>query len=534
MDITLQIGVAAAKPLADFGLSAAVLTQNHQAADTLSLTVPQRYEAAPLIAPFTRCILRVDGVVRFVGWCDEEPAQVAGNAEAMSYTLRGPWRLLERAPYRAAAKIGGTLVPASSGRLTLGGEATVGGWVQRTVRAQVIALLNSVALDYVMPDGLMDFQHPQEDRVDDYPGILLRALLGFAPGTVLWWTYSGTTPVLNFGDSGTMSITRTLTATDLMAAPISPLYSALVRNVSVVYLSDVGGVAARAVQDIPAAGDGLAYGSDRDALYTFQIGSQPVPGIAFASALAAWAQRLHVAASPSFLGLSWDRHPGEQWGFGGKFSRLAGKRTTCQQIVRDLFRHTESLTLGPPPAPAFLSKRVTGSNGDSSSGGDDPSGSVSITVAAAGGGLDTSKATWSVGERGGAGNGSADLPPGSYVVVFHPAYDTDSHKLFFAPSVPVTVTDGGSTSASGTYEPLSQLVLASAGHTLDISSTDIQLFQEGTDEGFFASDNGWMQLKNGSKQVYLDATDVPDDDTVKALAGSNNYASLTATEDCEE
>jgi len=492
MSTTLQIGGGAPKTLDDHGFCGAVLTLTQFGLDTLKLTISRPFELTPIIEGFEKCILRVDGDVRFVGWRDAEPSKVSAESERMEYVLSGPWRLLERKPFKGDNKVGAGIVGTSSGMITLGakwvstvvGEETVITTSKVTIEEQLVEILDFArastgnAFDYNLDDlpaEFLDYDHVNEERVDDYPGVLVRALLGYAPGTVMWWTYEDgedLIPILNFGDSATMEIARTLTVATLLQTPVQPMDSSLAATIEVVYLHRVADVTTRTVHTINPAGDALIVNNsllssdvDRDALYSFSIGDQAVPDVKFAEALGRWAQRLHITGTPQFLGLTWGRLPGEQWTFGGKFARYAGKRATCQQVVRDIFRRVETVVLGAPPPPALLGKRVNQSTPESTDatpgtgggggggGGEEETGTVNVRIFGLPSGL-ISTAVWTVGESGGTGENAVDLPAGTYSAVFEFVFDTANGKLYVAPPKSVEVVAEGSVNADADYEEI--------------------------------------------------------------------------------
>jgi hypothetical protein len=479
VNVALKIGEAAARPIGDYGFSTVLLTLTHQGIDTLQLTIERRFEEAQLIPAFTKCVLTVDGVVRFIGWRDSQPTHISARSQTVTYMLAGPWRWLERKPYLATSRTGGGLLAASSGLVTLGAKWVVGEGATITgeksaIREQLEEILekaaSNVAGEFIsglveMDEEFLDWTHPNEQRIDDTPGALIRALMGFAPGTVIWWSYvedgGEIKPCLNFGDAGEMDITQTLTVADLILTPLEPMEAQLVGKVRVIYFQDSGGTTVRSEVVKEAAGDALAANSDLERAYTFNLGSQPVPSARFADKLAEWAQRLHIAGQPVFNAITWARLPGEQWGFGGKFASLAGKRATCQSIVRDLLKDTEIVTFGPPPPPTFLSRRVEqaaktetvstpGGGGGGGGEEEEETGELAITMTGLPEGV---VGKWAVGDRAGEGEATVELPPGEYTVAFLPAVDTANGVLHIADSKTVTIVEDGSEAVEGEYVP---------------------------------------------------------------------------------
>jgi hypothetical protein len=503
MSVTLQLDGGGSGTLDEFGIVAATLTQTHQAVDTLQINARQRFTDSPLVVPFARAILRVDGTVRFIGWLDAEPCSVTGSAEWMGYTFAGPWRWLLQATYLGDNKIGGSISAASSGRYTLGQEFTESesgiSASRLTVRAQLIRLLDAAvtasgnAFTYAaLPSDFLNFQAPTLERVDDLHGNAIRALLGYAPGTVMWWEYNGTTPRLHFGDFAALSAAHTLTATQLLQASPRRLIEQLVGKVRIVHLRTTDAGTTRSERVINSAGDALSLGATREITYTFS--DDEAPAEAFAQAFATWHQTLHVAASAQFNELAWTRRPGDQWTFGGKFARLAGKRATCQQITRDLFRRTETITLGAPPAPVSIGRRASqigaedatpGGGGGGGGGEETGSGSITVNVsvitdesADETAGLDQTLIT--VGDQTKRPTGGSavfdDLPVGSYAVT---VATSGGYRL--ADTVNpgdlsgITVTDGGNANVSIEITHISRLVLFSDDGAGDARSAIIDL-----------------------------------------------------------
>jgi len=306
--------------------------------------------------------------------------------------------------------------------------------------------------------------------------------MSYLPTAICRWTYSGTTPVLNFHDTDGDAAEHTLTEANLMDLPqLNPRYDLLFRTVDLIYKT----TDSRTVQSAAAGGDADIFEAPFTITYTFNLqAGEDVPEPGLAAKLAAWHQRLHIDANPTFTGgLTWTRTPGQLWTFGGIFSRHSAHKSVCQQIRRDLFLERETVVLGVPAVPStyLLSKRASASNPPSSE--ETQTGTLTIDITPPDGSDDFNEenAAWVASgpqTYNGKGPGTIDVVAGDYTVQFLPIQTVASGIWFISESQPeVNVPAGGGDTATGSYDAVQRLFIKATGQEnptgFDLNAQDI-------------------------------------------------------------
>lgn len=480
---TLQIADASPVAIEALAVKSATLTTASTGEDSLQLLVVQPVDAADIIPAFARCILRVDDVVRFVGWLDLAPVRADAKSETVTYAINGPWRWLVRTYYQGRGVVNGETQNNVSGKVRLGAELSFSSSKPGDdpeiphvrVGDQLVTIINNVQAQHPgmwteLLFSPLNLEIPFDDRTDDRAADLVRNLLAYIPSVVMWWDYTidgAGRPALCIKDQDFLAADRTLTEANLKGCgELSPRIDLLADRVKIIYLQTrTDGSVSRIVDAVSAGGDAAALGADFEALYTFSLQQNELPPASgLASALAKWYSRLHVDVQAAFAVPDWARKPGELWGFGGIFSRLAGRLSVCQSITRTWTEggEAETIRLGVPAVPTtqLLSKRsstkqnnTNDNSGGGEGGGGTSSSSATVNVTITGLPGDTLQGQWQIGTQGGQGDGEAKVEPGTYNVVGYPVPDPTSGVLYFAnPVDPVELEAGEEKDVEITYQ----------------------------------------------------------------------------------
>lgn len=347
MTLQLVIGTNPAASFASLNISGARLTEEIDGSAYLELECSASIADPYIIAPFQRCALLVDNVVRFVGWMDEAPRAASGNAESVKYKLNGPLRWLERTLF--VQNFGGIVFVA--GRANQGGQQAVLTWKQ--------------ALTDVLNDGSMStyfnwsntgwssvYDIPARPRSDISCADALKTLMAYSPTSYIRWTYDPSNaqakPTFFLGDVND-TIDRYLnTSLQLSEASINPRYDLLVSTIRIQYMRD-NVVSQTQTSNITTDAD--TYGANRTESYTFDTSSVlNVPTAGLANAIKRHRGRLHVDGQATREAIDWNDEVGQTWGFSGtKFQQLAGMRTILNRIERDFFAQRTTLDFGVRP-----------------------------------------------------------------------------------------------------------------------------------------------------------------------------------------
>lgn len=375
MSFTLQIGGGAPQTFAALGIAAASVTDDAAGQSSLQLDADHLISDPSIIAPFQKVVLRADGVVRFVGWMDTAPHVARGTSERVVYRLAGPHRWLARA----------TFTQSRAGLALLGGSAGDGlnqdpAPISEAITEVLTAALSKYPGAFAYT-GVNTFEHqiPIERRVDVKCWQALRALLGYAPTAVLWWTYGSggdeTKPVLHIADGDRPADQILSNEThEISEAQLDPKYDLLADTVTVYYVKD--GVLSDP-QTAGPGGDAQTLDANQEIVFTFDAGSlYNVPANGLAAALAKWHQTLHIDGTANRLSIDWNEVPGYVVGFGGEFSKFSGYTSLVYSLTRDLFNESTSLALGIMPGKDMIpiSQRADDTNSSEiqSGGGGSP------------------------------------------------------------------------------------------------------------------------------------------------------------------
>lgn len=348
MSYTLQIGAGSAQTFSALGIAGATITEDAAGQAAMELEADHLISDPAIIAPFQRVVLRDAGIVRFVGWMDSAPYVARGSSERVGYRLAGPHRWLDRA----------TFTQSRAGLALLGGSAGAGlNQNPAPISEAIIEVLTAALEKYggaFAYTGATTFDHkiPMERRMDVKCWQALRALLGYAPTAVLWWSYGSggdeTKPVLHIAD-GDHAADRILSPAthEIPESQLNPKYDLLADTVTVYYVKE--GILSDP-QTAGPGGDAQDLDANRELVFTFDAGSlYNVPEEGLAAALAKWHQTLHIDGTANRLSIDWNEHPGDVVGFSGDFIKFSGYRSQVYSLTRDLFNESTSLALGVMP-----------------------------------------------------------------------------------------------------------------------------------------------------------------------------------------
>jgi hypothetical protein len=347
MNCSLIIGSNSPQTFAALNISGAQLVESLDGNTSLVLECAGNVSDPYLIAPFQRCVLLVDNVVRFVGWLDEAPRAATASSERITYKLNGPMRWLQRTLF--VQNFGGIVFVA--GTANSQNQQAVKTWGQ-----SLLDVLNDGNMgqyfNYSSAGWSSVYDIPTRPRSDISCYDALKTLMAYSPMTYIRWLYDPVAaglPTLFVGDIND-SIDRTLNASTiaLSEATINPRYDLLVSEVKVHYMRD-NIVNQTQISSIVTDADTL--NANRSDSYTFDTSSVlNVPTSGLANAIKRFRGRLHIDGTASREGIDWGDEVGQTWGFAGtKFSQLSGYRTILNNIQRDLFRLTTSLEFGVTP-----------------------------------------------------------------------------------------------------------------------------------------------------------------------------------------
>jgi len=222
-DWTIEVFGGDKKTAGEWNIRNLSLTLRSQAADELKFTMPvQQWETAMVFPYETKLTLRkqitnldtlaVTETVYFVGWVEQHPQEQGAGAEAHHYTVRGPWRWLERLEYMQKwYQAVDPSNPASS---------LVGGYLSHVILNQGV---NGVFLNtQEQLEDVIDFYtyaagqqtvpvSPELQKANDYPGVeipkdehedimcaeVIKKQLRWMPDAVTWFDYTTSPPTLH-------------------------------------------------------------------------------------------------------------------------------------------------------------------------------------------------------------------------------------------------------------------------------------------------------------------------------------------------
>jgi hypothetical protein len=222
-------------------------------------------------------------------------------------------------------------------------------------------------------------------------------------------------------------------------------------------------------------------GSPRKINLTVELeAGEPFPSDAIASTFQAYIGQLLLDVDLTLRGLHWNIRPGHRLNLGGSFAQDADP-PIVQTISRDLFKRTCQIKAGPRKHLGLdklieLARKRSkgGGGGDRSPGPLEEAGTLSVIIS---GHPDAGNALWTVGDNNGRGTAEVELPPGDYTVIFPPYWDQAGGRLYFAPSVNVTITDGDTSTATGEFLAMERLFLqntsGTSGDDIDLNCVDI-------------------------------------------------------------
>ncbi len=345
-------------------ISAAQLITTSDGTDALTITVPGPVDSAPLFAPFQEVSLVEDGEVRFIGWADKAPRNASGSSQSRTYELSGPMRWLDLVFFTQPGRGGRVQVAyTEDASVALG---SLGKTLKRILDAVPQIEYNQSDLDI----PALAHPTPPEYRLDSKCGELVRRVLKYAPTVIFWWEGRK----IRFADAATTGVSRTLSESDdsgedgpvynLVSASLNPRFDLLYNKVEVHWLQD--NLLARKDTATATAGDAVTLGAARTLVCTFEVGLYNVPAAGIAAALLKFHSRLHVESEAVLMDINWNHRVGEVWSYSGLFASTY--KSTCWRVTRDLFRRTQSVSLGVPPS--FGVYRL--SEGNSGASGNNP------------------------------------------------------------------------------------------------------------------------------------------------------------------
>jgi len=348
MNLQLVIGSNPAASFASLGIKGAKLVEEYDGTMHLTLECAGNISDPYIIAPFQRCVLIVDGTIRFVGWMDEAPRKATASTEDIQYKLNGPMRWLARTIF--VQNFGGIVMIA--GRANQAAQQAVLSWRQALTDVLNDGGMNAY-FNYNNATWPSTYNIPSRPRSDITCYDALKTLMSYSPMTYFRWTWGATAsslPTLFVGDVND-AVDRTLNAStiNLSEASINPRYDLLVSTIRINYMRDN---LLSATQNSSITTDADTLGAARTESYTFDTSAiLNVPTAGLANAIKRFRGRLHVDGSATREGIDWSDEVGQTWGFAGtKFQQLATMRTILNTVERDLFRQRTQLSFGVMPS----------------------------------------------------------------------------------------------------------------------------------------------------------------------------------------